>query len=155
MGAKPPKALRATFDRICPLRWNIPNASVPPTTPTPASGFLSAAKASSNEAPAGFQNGAFSFDGSDLPGQDQSAAQMRMRLLLMGVASTHHYIAAVAPALEETPIGFELERSRHVARGLREHLILGDDGMSIGATRTKWGSDIRYARSPPALCLRR
>jgi hypothetical protein len=45
----------------------------------------------------------------DLPGQDQSSAQIRMQLSLVRVASMHHHIDPVEPAFDEAPIGRELE----------------------------------------------
>jgi hypothetical protein len=48
-------------------------------------------------------------EGRDLPGQDQSSAQIRMRLSLVRVASMHHHIDPVEPAFEEAPIGREIE----------------------------------------------
>ena len=54
----------------------------------------------------------------------QSAAQIRTRLLLMRVAPMYHHIDPLELAFEELPIGLELERVRHDARGIREHAIL-------------------------------
>jgi hypothetical protein len=68
------------------------------------------------------------------PGQDQPAPQIRALLSLMRVAPVHHDIDPVEPAFEEVPIGLELERVRHDTRGIREHAILGDDGITFDAT---------------------
>jgi hypothetical protein len=51
-------------------------------------------------------------NGRDLPGQDQSAAQIRTRLSLMRLAPMHHHIDAVEPAFEEVLLGLEFERVR-------------------------------------------
>jgi hypothetical protein len=47
----------------------------------------------------------------------------------------HHHIDPVEPAFEEVLIGLELERVRHDTRGIGEHAILGDDGITFDATR--------------------
>src|SRR5579863_331813 len=60
---------------------------------------------------------------------------MRTRLALMGVAPVHHHDGCVEPAFEELPVGLELQRVRHDARGIREHAILGDDGVTFDAAR--------------------
>ena len=52
----------------------------------------------------------------------------------------HHHIDAVEPAFKEVPIGLELERVRHDTRGIREHAILRDDGITFDATRTGHGN---------------
>ena len=52
----------------------------------------------------------------------------------------HHHIDPVEPAFEEVLIGLELERVRHDTRGIREHAILGDDGITFDATRTGHGN---------------
>src|SRR6202035_4674637 len=112
-------------------------------TPTLPSGVPSKAKACSNEAPAGFHNSAFSFDGSAAMAgtcrvrinRRRKAAQIRTRLSLMRVAAMHYHVDPVESAFEEMPIGLELERVRDHARGVREHAILGDNGIPFDATR--------------------
>jgi hypothetical protein len=52
----------------------------------------------------------------------------------------HHHIDPVEPAFEELLIGLELERVRHDTRGIREHAILADDGITFDATRTGHGN---------------
>jgi hypothetical protein len=57
----------------------------------------------------------------------------------MRVAPMHHHIDPVEPAFEEVLIGLELERVRHDTRGIRDHAILGDDGITFDSTRTGHG----------------
>ncbi|HEV8014925.1 MAG TPA: hypothetical protein VGP48_05310 [Stellaceae bacterium] len=78
-------------------------------------------------------------DRRDLPGQDQSAAPIGMRLLLMRVAAMHHRIDAVEPAFEEAPIGVEFEGIGHDADSICQHAILRDDGVAFDAARTRHG----------------
>jgi hypothetical protein len=52
----------------------------------------------------------------------------------MRVAPVNHDVDPVEPAFEEALIGLELERVRHDTRGIREHAILGDDGITFDAT---------------------
>jgi hypothetical protein len=66
----------------------------------------------------------------------QSAAQIRTRLSLMRMAPMYHHIGPVEPAFEKVPIDLELERVWHDTRGIREHALLGDDGITFDATRT-------------------
>jgi hypothetical protein len=62
----------------------------------------------------------------------------------MRVAAMHYHIDPVESAFEEVPIGLELERVRDHARGVREHAILGDNGIPFDATRT--GMEIIFQR---------
>ena len=79
-------------------------------------------------------------DGRDLPGEDQSIAQVRTRLSFMRAAPMHHHIDPVEAAFEELPIAVGLERVRHDTRGIREHAILGDSSMTFDALRTGHGN---------------
>ena len=45
----------------------------------------------------------------------------------------HDDIHPVEPALEEPRISFELERVRHDPRGICQHAILGNDGVTLDA----------------------
>ena len=67
----------------------------------------------------------------------QSAAQVRMRLLLVRVTAMHHHIDIVERVLEEVPISLELERVRHDARRIRKHAIFGDNCVTLDATGTE------------------
>jgi hypothetical protein len=78
-------------------------------------------------------------DGGKLPGQDQSAPQIRMRPPLMRVAPMHHRIDAVESAFEEVLIGLELERVWHNAAGISQHAIFGYEGITFDAMRTGMG----------------
>src|SRR5580700_10159689 len=70
----------------------------------------------------------------------------------------HHYVDPVEPAFEEVLIGLELERVRHDTRGIRDHAILGDDGITFDSTRTGHGdqrAEITLGlRKPSALILK-
>ena len=59
-----------------------------------------------------------------------------MRLSFMGVTPMHHNIDSVEPAFEKVLISLELKRIRYDTRGIREHAILGDDGITFDATST-------------------
>ena len=83
-------------------------------TPTLPSGTPNTVMACSNEAPAGFQNMAFLFDGSAdmakiLRVRNQSAPQIRMPLIFLGVASMHYYIDPIESPFEEDFVCFKLE----------------------------------------------
>src|SRR5580658_9185191 len=58
---------------------------------------------------------------------------------LMRVASVHHNIDPVQPALEEALIGLEHQRAQHDTRRVREHAIPRDDGIALDTTRTRHG----------------
>ena len=90
-------------------------------TPTTAPGLPSASNASSNDAPAGFHNSAFAFEGcgasgGNPPGQHQPVTQMRPLLSLLRVAPVHHHIDRVQRTLEEALISVKLQRVRHDSR---------------------------------------
>src|SRR3984893_16915010 len=61
-----------------------------------------------------------------------------------------HHVDPVELAFEEVLIGLELERVRHDARGIRDHAILGDDGITFDSARTWHG-----IHSPTQLIARR
>src|ERR1700730_1431083 len=65
-----------------------------------------------------------------------------MRLSLMRVAPMHHHIDPVEPAFEKVPVGLELEPVRHDTYGIREHAILGDNGITFDVTRTGHGCSV-------------
>jgi hypothetical protein len=88
-------------------------------------------------------------DGGDFVGQDQATAQLRTRLSLMRVAPMHHHVDPVKSAFEELLIGPELERVRHDPFRIREHAILGDNGITLDATRLR--HSIIHAYDPPTL----
>jgi len=81
--------------------------------------------------------------------QDQAAAQRRARLLFVGMAAVHHHIDRVEAALEEALIGLELERVRHDAGRVREHAVVGDDGITFDTGR------LRHASHCPAQLVAR
>ena len=45
----------------------------------------------------------------------------------------HDHINPVQAVLEEQLISFELERVRHDPRGICQHAVLGDDGVTLDA----------------------
>ena len=55
-------------------------------------------------------------------------------------------IDPVEPAFEEVLIGLVLERIRHDSFGIRNHAILGDNGITFDATRAKHGNVSTIAR---------
>jgi hypothetical protein len=48
----------------------------------------------------------------------------------------HYDIDPAEPAFEKVAISLELERVRHDTRGICDHAILRDDGITFDATRT-------------------
>ena len=52
----------------------------------------------------------------------------------------HYHIDPVERAFEELVIGLELERVRHDTRGIRDHAIRGDDGITFDSARTGHGN---------------
>ena len=61
----------------------------------------------------------------------------------MRVASMHHHVDPIKTASEELLIGLELERIRHDACCIREHPILGDDGITFDTTGTGYEENFR------------
>ncbi|HUI22691.1 MAG TPA: hypothetical protein VLZ74_16865 [Methylocella sp.] len=59
----------------------------------------------------------------------------------------HHHIDPVEPAFEEVLICLELERVGHDTRSIREHAILGDDGITFDTKRMRHGNLEGYVRS--------
>src|SRR5436190_20000127 len=51
------------------------------------------------------------------------------------MASVHDHVDRVEAVLEENLIGLELERLRHDACGIREHAVLGANGIAFDAAR--------------------
>ena len=64
----------------------------------------------------------------------KSAAQIRMPLTLVRVATMHHNINAIEPAFEEVLIGLKFELIRYNTSRIREHAVLGDNGITFDAT---------------------
>jgi hypothetical protein len=58
-----------------------------------------------------------------------------MALLLVRVAAVYDHINAIEAAFEKALVGLKLKLVRHDTRSIREHAILGDDGITFDATR--------------------
>jgi hypothetical protein len=51
--------------------------------------------------------------------------------MLVGMAPLHHQIDAIEPAREELMIGLETQGIRHDAQRIRQHAVIGDDGVAF------------------------
>ena len=56
---------------------------------------------------------------------------MRVRLLLVRVSAMHHHRDLVERPLEKVPVGLEFERLGHDPGSIRQHPVLGDDGIPV------------------------
>ena len=66
-------------------------------------------------------------------GQDQPAPPRHMRAALAGIAAVGEGGGLVEHGMEEALIGFELERVRLDAAGIRDHAVGGHDGETFDA----------------------
>ena len=67
------------------------------------------------------------------PAQHQPVTQMRPLLLFLRVAPMHHHIDPVQRTLKEALISFKLQRVRHDSGGIRQHAVLGNNGIALDA----------------------
>ena len=72
----------------------------------------------------------------DLVGQDEPLAPCRPRPAFVGVASVHDGGGVVEAVLEEALIGGVADRIRHLAFGVGDHAVGGDDDIALDAAHS-------------------
>ena len=74
----------------------------------------------------------------DSMSQNQPMPQIRMSLLLVRMPPMHDHVDAIQTAFEEGLIGFEFKGVGHHACGIRQHAVLGNDGISLDTAWALW-----------------
>src|SRR5260221_5696828 len=74
-------------------------------------------------------------EGAHIPGQRDSRALRRVRLVFVGIAAVHDQVGMVEGCGEEPLVALELQSLRHHAIGVRQHAVGRDDDVTLNAQR--------------------